>query len=214
MLTSTFQNAVPTVVETNTKGRKEEYNIYSLLLRKRIIFLGSAIDDQVANSVVAQLLYLDSEDPESDILMYINSPGGVIYSGLAIYDTMQLINADVRTYCVGAAASMGTVLLTAGAKGKRFALPSSTIHMHQPIGGAQGQASDVEIRAREILRLKDRLREIIADTTGQPYDRVARDSDRDFYMNAEEAKEYGIVDEIVSSMPVGYDASSAVNGSE
>ena len=214
MLTSTFQNAVPTVVETNEKGRKEEYNIYSLLLRKRIIFLGSGIDDQVANSVVAQLLYLDSEDPESDILMYINSPGGVIYSGLAIYDTMQLINADVRTYCVGAAASMGTVLLTAGAKGKRFALPSSTIHMHQPIGGAQGQASDVEIRAREILRLKDRLREIIADTTGQPYDRVARDSDRDFYMNAEEAKEYGIVDEIVSSMPGGFDPSSSVNGSE
>ena len=214
MLTSTFQNAVPTVVETNTKGRKEEYNIYSLLLRKRIIFLGSAIDDQVANSVVAQLLYLDSEDPESDILMYINSPGGIIYSGLAIYDAMQLINADVRTYCVGAARSMGTVLLTAGAKGKRYALPSSTIHMHQPLGGAQGQATDVEIHAREILRLKDRLRGIIADTTGQPYDRVTRDSDRDFYMNAEEAKEYGIVDEIVSSMPGGYNASPAMNGSE
>ncbi|MCY4529671.1 MAG: ATP-dependent Clp protease proteolytic subunit [Chloroflexi bacterium] len=214
VLTSSIQNAIPTVVETNAKGRKEEYNIYSLLLRKRIIFLGSAINDQVANSVVAQLLYLDSEDPESDILMYINSPGGVIYSGLAIYDAMQLISADVRTYCVGAAASMGTVLLTAGAKGKRYALPSSTIHMHQPIGGAQGQASDVEIHAREILRLKDSLREIIADTTGQPYDRVARDSDRDFYMNAEEAKEYGIVDEIVSSMPVGHDTSPAVNGSE
>ncbi len=214
MLTSTFQNAVPTVVETNTKGRKEEYNIYSLLLRKRIIFLGSAIDDQVANSIVAQLLYLDSEDPESDILMYINSPGGVIYAGLAIYDAMQLINADVRTYCVGAARSMGTVLLTAGAKGKRYALPSSTIHMHQPLGGAQGQATDVEIHAREILRLKDQLRAIIADTTGQPYDRVTRDSDRDFYLNAEEAKEYGLVDEIVSSMPEGYDISSAVNGSE
>lgn len=202
MLTSTFQNAVPTVVETNAKGRKEEYNIYSLLLRKRIIFLGTAIDDQVANSVVAQLLYLDGEDPESDILMYINSPGGIIYAGLAIYDAMQLINADVRTYCVGAARSMGTVLLTAGAKGKRYALPSSTIHMHQPLGGAQGQATDVEIHAREILRLKDQLREIIADTTGQPYDRVTRDSDRDFYLNAEEAKEYGLVDEIVSSMPM------------
>ena len=202
MLTPSFQNAVPTVVETNEKGRKEEYNIYSLLLRKRIIFLGTAIDDQVANSVVAQLLYLDSEDSESDILMYINSPGGVIYAGLAIYDAMQLINADVRTYCVGAARSMGTVLLTAGAKGKRFALPSSTIHMHQPLGGAQGQATDVEIHAREILRLKDQLREIIADTTGQPYDRVAQDSDRDFYLTAEEAKEYGLVDEIVSSMPM------------
>ena len=202
MLTSSFQNAVPTVVETNAKGRKEEYNIYSLLLRKRIIFLGTAIDDQVANSIVAQLLYLDSEDPESDILMYINSPGGIIYAGLAIYDAMQLINADVRTYCVGAARSMGTVLLTAGAKGKRYALPSSTIHMHQPLGGAQGQATDVEIHAREILRLKDQLREIIADTTGQPYDRVTRDSDRDFYLNAEEAKEYGLVDEIVSSMPM------------
>ena len=202
VLTPSFQNAVPTVVETNEKGRKEEYNIYSLLLRKRIIFLGTAIDDQVANSVVAQLLYLDSEDPESDILMYINSPGGIIYSGLAIYDAMQLINADVRTYCVGAARSMGTVLLTAGAKGKRYALPSSTIHMHQPLGGAQGQATDVEIHAREILRLKDQLREIIAETTGQPYDRVTRDSDRDFYLTAEEAKEYGLVDEIVSTMPI------------
>lgn len=202
MLTSIVENAAPTIVETGPKGRKQEYNIYSLLLRKRIIFLGTAIDADVANSVVAQLLYLDSEDPNADILMYINSPGGVIYAGLAIYDTMQLVNADVRTYCVGAAASMGTVLLTAGAKGKRFVLPNSTIHMHQPIGGAQGQASDVEIQAREILRLKDRLREIIADSTGQPYDRVTRDSDRDFYMNAQEAKEYGIVDEIVSSMPV------------
>ena len=202
VLNSTFQNAVPTVVETNAKGRKEEYNIYSLLLRKRIIFLGTAIDDQVANSVVAQLLYLDGEDPDSDILMYINSPGGIIYAGLAIYDAMQLINADVRTYCVGAARSMGTVLLTAGTKGKRYALPSSTIHMHQPLGGAQGQATDVEIHAREILRLKDQLREIIADTTGQPYDRVAQDSDRDFYLTAEEAKEYGLVDEIVSTMPI------------
>lgn len=202
MLTSRVENAAPTIVETGPKGRKQEYNIYSLLLQKRIIFLGTAIDAAVANSVVAQLLYLDSEDPNADILMYINSPGGVIYAGLAIYDTMQLVNADVRTYCVGAAASMGTVLLTAGEKGKRFVLPNSTIHMHQPIGGAQGQASDVEIQAREILRLKDRLREIIADSTGQPYDRVTRDSDRDFYMNAQEAKEYGIVDEIVSSMPV------------
>ena len=202
MLTSRIENAAPTIVETGPKGRKEEYNIYSLLLQKRIIFLGTAIDADVANSIVAQLLYLDSEDPNADIIMYINSPGGVIYAGLAIYDTMQLVNADVRTYCVGAAASMGTVLLTAGAKGKRFVLPNSTIHMHQPIGGAQGQATDVEIQAREILRLKDRLREIIADSTGQPYDRVTRDSDRDFFMNAQEAKEYGIVDEVVSSMPV------------
>ena len=202
MLTSRVENAAPTIVETGPKGRKEEYNIYSLLLRKRIIFLGTGIDANVANSIVAQLLYLDSEDPNADILMYINSPGGVVYAGLAIYDTMQLVNADVRTYCVGMAASMGTVLLTAGAKGKRFVLPNSTIHMHQPLGGGEGPASDLKIQAREILRLKDRLREIIADSTGQPYSQVESDSDRDFYMSAQEAKEYGIVDEIVSSMPV------------
>ena len=202
MLTSRIENAAPTIVETGPKGRKEEYNIYSLLLQERIIFLGTAIDADVANSVVAQILYLDSEDPNADILMYINSPGGVVYAGLAIYDTMQLVNTDVRTYCVGMVAGMGTVLLTAGAKGKRFVLPNSTIHMHQPLGGGEGPVSDLKIQAQEILRLKDRLTKIIADATGQPYDRVTRDSKRDFYMNAQEAKEYGIVDEIVSSMPV------------
>ena len=202
MLTSRVENAAPTIVETGPKGRKEEYNIYSLLLQKRIIFLGTAIDANVANSVVAQLLYLDSEDPNADILMYINSPGGVVYAGLAIYDTMQLVNADVRTYCVGMAASMGTVLLTAGEKGKRFVLPNSTIHMHQPLAEGEGPVSDLKIQADEILRLKDLLTRIIADSTGQPYDQVTRDSYRDSYMNAQKAKEYGIVDEIVSSMPV------------
>ncbi len=202
MLTSRIENAAPTIVETGPKGRKEEYNIYSLLLQERIIFLGTEIDANVASSVVAQLLYLDIKDPNADIIMYINSPGGGVYAGLAIYDTMQLVNADVRTYCVGMAASMGTVLLTAGAKGKRFVLPNSTVHMHQPLGGAQGSASHVEIQAGEILRLKDHLTKIIADSTGQLYKKVVDDSDEDSYMNAQEAKEYGIVDEIVSSMPV------------
>ena len=197
MLTPTIENILPMVVETSARGERA-YDIYSLLLRKRIIFMGSGINDQVANAIVAQLLYLDSEDPEKDILMYINSPGGDIYSGLAIYDTMQLVNAEVQTYCVGAAASMGTVLLTAGQKGKRFALPNATIHMHQAMTAAQGQASDIEIRAREILRVQDRIRQIIADTTGQPYDRIARDSDRDFFMTADEAKDYGIIDEVIS----------------
>lgn len=202
MLTSRVENAAPTIVETGPKGRKEEYNIYSLLLQERIIFLGTAIDANVANSVVAQLLYLDIKDPNADILMYINSPGGVVYAGLAIYDTMQLVNADVRTYCVGMAASMGTVLLTAGAKGKRFVLPNSTIHMHQPLGEGEGPVSDLKIQADEILRLKDLLTKIIADSTGQPYGQVTLDSYRDSYMNAQKAKEYGIVDEIVSSLPV------------
>ncbi len=195
--TPTIENVLPMVVETSARGERA-YDIYSLLLRKRIIFLGTPINDQVANAIVAQLLFLASEDPERDITMYVNSPGGDIYSGLAIYDTMQIVQPDVQTYCVGSAASMGTVILTAGAKGKRFALPNSTIHMHQAMTAAQGQASDIEIRAREILRVQDRIRQIIADTTGQPYDRIARDSDRDFFMTAEEAKDYGIVDEIIT----------------
>ncbi len=198
MLKPRIENVLPMVVETSPRGERA-YDIYSLLLRKRIIFLGTPITDQVANAIVAQLLYLDSEEPDRDILMYINSPGGLIYDGLAIYDTMQLVKPDVQTYCVGSAMSMATVLLTAGAKGKRFALPNSTVHMHQARGGAQGQASDIEIWAREHLRLEDRVRSIIAETTGQPYDRVARDSYRDFFMNANEAKEYGIVDEVVAS---------------
>ena len=198
MRTPNFENVLPMVVETSARGERA-YDIYSLLLRKRIIFLGTPINDQVANAIVAQLLYLDSEDPDRDILMYINSPGGYIYDGLAIYDTMQLVKPDVQTYCVGSAMSMATVLLTAGAKGKRFALPNSTVHMHQAMGGTQGQASDIEIWARETLRLEDRVRSIISETTGQPYDRVAKDSDRDFFMNAEEAKDYGIVDEVVTN---------------
>ena len=175
------------------------FDIYSLLLRERIVFLGTPFGDQVANLIVAQLLYLEREDPEKDISLYINSPGGVISSGLAIYDTIQLIKPDVSTICVGLAASMGTVLLCAGTKGKRYALPNSTVHMHQPMGGAQGQATDIEIAAREILRLQDKLRSMLTDNTGQDYDRIARDTDRDYYLTAEQAVEYGLVDEILGA---------------
>jgi len=190
------EDIVPMVIETGARGERA-FDIYSLLLKERIIFLGTPINAQVANVIVAQLLYLDREDPDRDINMYINSPGGVIYDGLAIFDTMQMLRADVSTICVGAAASMGTVLLAAGQKGKRYALPNSTIHMHQPLGGAQGQASDIEIHAREILRLQDTLRGILVDTTGQPYDTVARDTDRDRFMTADQAVEYGLIDEVL-----------------
>ncbi len=193
-----FNNIIPMVVESSSRGERA-FDIYSLLLRERIVFLGSAITDPVANLVMAQLLYLEREDPEKDINLYINSPGGIISSGLAIYDTMQLIRSDVSTICVGMAASMATVLLSAGAKGKRYALPNATVHMHQPMGGAQGQAADIEIAAREILRLQDRIRTILAEHTGQPYEKIARDSDRDYYLNAEQAKEYGLVDEVLAS---------------
>ncbi|MCY4582015.1 MAG: ATP-dependent Clp protease proteolytic subunit [Chloroflexi bacterium] len=192
---------VPTVVE-RTGGVERGYDIYSMLLKERIVYLGTPINDLVSNLVVAQLLYLEREDPDKDINLYVNSPGGVITSGLAIYDTMQLIKPDVSTICVGMAASMGTVLLCAGAKGKRFALPNSTIHMHQALGGAQGQAADIEIAAREILRMQDKIRTILSTHTGQPYEKVARDSDRDFYLPAEEAKEYGLVDEVLG-VPLG-----------
>ena len=191
---------VPMVIETGARGERA-FDIYSLLLRERIIFLGTPIGDQVANVVVAQLLFLEREDPEKDISLYINSPGGVISSGLAIYDTMQLVKPDVSTICVGLAASMGTVLLSSGAKGKRYALPNSTIHMHQPMGGAQGQASDIEIAAREILRMQDKIRTIISGHTGQSYDNVARDTDRDYYLNAEQALQYGLVDEVLAKAP-------------
>lgn len=191
-----FANVIPMVIESSARGERA-FDIYSLLLRERIVFLGTPITDPVANLVMAQLLYLEREDPEKDINLYINSPGGVISSGLAVYDTIQLIRPDVSTICVGMAASMATVLLSAGTKGKRYALPNATIHMHQPMGGAQGQAADIEIAAREILRLQDRIRSIIAEHTGQSYERVARDTDRDYYLNAEQAKEYGIVDEIL-----------------
>jgi len=191
------ENIVPMVIETGARGERA-FDIFSLLLRERIIFLGTPIGDHVANLIVAQLLFLEREDPDKDISLYINSPGGVISSGLAIYDTMQLIKPDVSTICVGLAASMGTVLLCAGAKGKRYALPNSTIHMHQPMGGAQGQATDIEIAAREILRMQDMIRQIISSNTGQAYDRVARDTDRDYYLNADQALEYGIIDEVLT----------------
>ncbi len=190
-------NIVPMVVETGPRGERA-YDIYSLLLKERVVFLGTPIDDQVANSIVAQLLFLDREDPERDISLYINSPGGMIYAGLAIYDTMNLIRADVSTIAVGVTASMGTVLLTAGAKGKRFALPNATIHMHQALGGGSGQAADVEIQAREIIRNNEKIRKILSDATGQPMDRIKQDTDRDIYLTAEEAQAYGLVDEILT----------------
>ena len=202
------EDLIPMVVETGARGERA-FDIYSLLLRERIVFLGTPISDHIANLIVAQLLYLEREDPEKDISVYINSPGGVVSSGLAIYDTMQLIKPDVSTICVGLAASMGTVLLCAGAKGKRFALPNSTIHMHQPMGGAQGQASDIEIAAREILRLQDSLRIIISRHTEQPYDKVASDTDRDYYLTADQAMHYGIVDEVLTKTAVEEAAATA-----
>ena len=187
---------IPFVTETSARGERT-LDIYSLLLRERIVFLGTPISDQVANLIVAQLLFLERDDPEKDISLYIHSPGGIINSGFAIYDTMQLIRCDVSTICVGLAASMGTLLLCAGTKGKRYTLPNATIHMHQPMGGAQGQASDIDIAANEIIRMQEKLRMIIANHTGQPYDRIAKDTDRDFYLSAEQAVEYGLVDEIL-----------------
>ena len=192
------ENIIPYVVERDPRGERT-YDIYSLLLKERIVFLGTGINDQVANAIIAQLLFLDREDPERDINLYINSPGGVITAGLAIYDTMQLIRPDVSTICVGMAASMGTVLLCGGADGKRYALPNSTIHMHQALGGAQGQASDIEIAAREIIRMQDKIRNIISEHTGQSYEKIARDTDRDFYMSSEQAEEYGLIDVVMSS---------------
>jgi len=188
---------IPTVIESGPRSERA-FDIFSLLLKERIVFLGTPIDDQIANLIVAQLLYLQREDPERDISMYIHSPGGVITSGLAIYDTMQLIEPDVSTLAVGQTASMATVLLCAGAKGKRFALPNATVHMHQALGGARGQAADIEIAAKEILRNNEIIRNIIAKHTGQPVERVSRDFDRDFYLDAEGAKEYGFVDQLLA----------------
>jgi len=185
------------VIESSPRGERA-FDIYSLLLKERIIFLGTPINDQVASLIIAQLLYLEHEDPEKDINLYIHSPGGIISAGLAIYDTMQLVRPEVSTICVGLTASMATVILTAGTKGKRYALPHSTIHMHQAVGGAQGQAADIEIAAREIMRLQDLIRNILAKHTGQPLDKIAHDTDRDFYLNADQAVEYGIVDQILS----------------
>lgn len=187
---------MPFVIESD--GRRERgYDIYSLLLKERIVFLGTPIDAMVANVIIAQLLYLAREDDEKDIMMYINSPGGSVTAGLAILDTMKLIRPKVATLCMGMAASMGTIMLTAGAKGKRYALPNSTIHLHQVLGGAQGQARDIEIQAKETLRLQKVLRNIIQETTGQPMDRIEHDTDRDFYLDPAGAKEYGLIDEIL-----------------
>jgi ATP-dependent Clp protease protease subunit len=192
-------NLIPIVIEQT--GRTERaYDIYSRLLKDRIIFIGTAIDDHVANTVIAQLLFLQSEDPDKDIHLYINSPGGIVSSGLAIYDTMQYVKPDIATYCIGQAASMGALLLTAGTKGKRFALPNARIMIHQPMGGFQGQATDIEIHAREILRVKDTLNKILSFHTFQPYEKIQTDTDRDFFMSGDEAKEYGIVDEVISSL--------------
>ncbi len=190
---------IPMVIEQT--GRSERaYDIYSRLLKDRIIFVGTAIDDAVANTVIAQMLFLQTDDPEKDIHVYINSPGGIVSSGLAIYDTMQYVKPDIATYCIGQAASMGALLLSAGAKGKRFALPHSRILIHQPMGGFQGQATDVEIHAREILKLKDTLNEILANHTGQPLDKIQADTDRDFFMSSEEAKDYGLVDDVIHAI--------------
>lgn len=191
-----FQNVIPMVIESTGRGERA-YDIYSLLLKERIIFVGTPIDDQIANLVVAQLLYLSNEDPERGIQMYINSPGGMIYAGMAIYDTMKMIPNKISTFAVGVTASFGTVLLAAGTKGQRYALPNATIHMHQPLGGAQGQASDIEIQAKEILRLKANLNQIMADSTGQPLEVIERDTERDFYMDAQAAVDYGLVDQVL-----------------
>ena len=202
------EDLIPMVVESGARGERA-FDVYSLLLKERIIFLGTPIVDQVANAIIAQLLYLGREDPERVINLYINSPGGVITAGLAIYDAIHLVRPNVSTTCIGMAASMATVLLCAGTAGKRFALPNSTIHMHQPVGGSQGQATDIEIAAREILRQQDRMRQIISSHTGQPYEKVARDTDRDYYLNAEEAKEYGLIDDVLASPEQGTKESTA-----
>jgi ATP-dependent Clp protease protease subunit len=192
---------IPMVVQQDARGERA-YDIYSLLLRERIVFLGTPINDQVANVIVAQLLFLNSEDPDRDIRLYINSPGGQITAGLAIYDTMKMIQAPVSTTAVGMAASMGTILLTAGAKGKRYALPHATIHLHQPLGGAQGQASDIEIEAREILRMRDLLNAILKESTNLSDADITKYTDRNFYMTAEDAKRLGIIDDVLQAQPV------------
>ena len=193
---NTPQSLIPMVIETSGRGERA-YDIYSLLLKNRIVFMGTPINDQVANVIVAQLLFLSSEDPEAPIQMYINSPGGSVYAGLAIYDTMQMIPNPISTLAVGVTASFGTVLLTAGTKGQRYALPNATIHMHQPLGGAQGQATDIEIQAREILRLKANLNGVLAYHTGQTIESIERDTNRDFYLDAKGAVEYGLVDQVM-----------------
>ena len=189
---------IPWVIEQTARGERS-YDIYSRLLKERIIFVGIPIDDMVANVIIAQLLYLEKDDPEKDILLYINTPGGYVTSGMAIYDTMQFIKSDVATYCIGQAASMGALLLTAGTKSKRFALPNSSILIHQPTGGYSGQATDIKIHAAEILRLRDRLNQVLAHHTGQAIEKIAEDTERDFFMTAEAAKEYGLIDEVITT---------------
>ena len=191
-------NYVPTVIESSSRGERS-FDIFSRLLRERIIFLGTEIDDEVANSVVAQLLLLDSENSEKDIMLYINSPGGVITAGMAIYDTMNIIKSDVSTICLGEAASMGSFLLSSGAKGKRLALPSSRIMIHQPLGGAQGQATDIELEAKEIMRMKEMLTGILAENSGQDIEKVKKDCERDYYMSAAQAVEYGLIDKVITA---------------
>ncbi|MCW3795425.1 ATP-dependent Clp endopeptidase proteolytic subunit ClpP [Paenibacillus sp. SZ31] len=190
---------IPMVVEQSNRGERA-YDIYSRLLKDRIIFLGSDVNDVVANAIMAQMLFLAAEDPEKDIHLYINSPGGSITAGMAIYDTMQFIKPDVSTICVGMAASMGAFLLNAGAKGKRFALPNSEIMIHQPLGGAQGQATDIEIRARRILKMRDTLNRIISERSGQPLEKIEKDTDRDYFMSAAEAADYGIIDKVIENV--------------
>ena len=204
---------IPMVIETTGRGERA-YDIYSLLLKERIIMLGTPINDQIANLIVAQLLYLAREDPTKPIRLYINSPGGQVYAGMAIYDTMQQIECPVSTVAVGFTASFGTVLLTAGTKGMRYALPNATVHMHQPLGGAQGQASDIAIQANEILRLRQTLNEILSFHTGQPIDRIKQDTDRDIFMTAKDAKEYGLVDMVLSQQGMPSVAETAGNGSK
>lgn len=193
---------IPIVIEQSSRGERA-FDIYSRLLRDRIIFLGTAVTDEVANVIIAQMLFLESEDPDKDIYFYINSPGGLVTAGLAIYDTMQYIKPDVSTLCMGQAASMAAVLLAAGVKGKRFALPHVRIMLHQPMGGFQGQATDVDIQAREILRLREELNQIVTNHTGIPIEQIQRDTERDFYMSGEQAKDYGLVDEVISSRVAG-----------
>jgi ATP-dependent Clp protease protease subunit len=194
-----MMSVIPIVIDTT--GRSERaYDIYSRLLKDRIIFLGTAIDDHVANTVVAQILFLQTEDPDKDIHIYVNSPGGIVTAGLAIYDTMQYVKPSIATYCIGQAASMGALLLSAGTKGKRYSLPHARVMLHQPMGGFQGQATDIEIHAREILKMKDTLNQIISRHTEQPFEKIRTDTDRDFFMSAHEAKEYGIVDEVIESI--------------
>jgi ATP-dependent Clp protease protease subunit len=187
---------IPMVIEQTGRGERA-YDIYSRLLKERIIFLGTPVDDNIASLIIAQLLFLEAEDPDKDIYVYINSPGGIVTSGMAIYDTMQYVKPDIVTTCIGQAASMGAVLLAAGSKGKRFALPNARIMIHQPMGGVQGQATDIDIHAKEILKIRERLNEILAEKTGQPLEKIAKDTDRNFFMDVNEAKDYGIIDEIL-----------------